>query len=216
MTPPNPNYIRISISGPAGAGKGTVSDILREQEKLTTYAFADPLKDLICSQLGVSKEEFDQMKNDVEGNPGLAEKARTLIQTIGDGFRIWDKEHWIKQAKAELAFREEEGYSNGVIVTDARHVNEAMTLRKAGFFMVYIDCPEEFKRLPGNTKAHLTETALLPWVNNTLDRNYKGDERFDLYIMNDRVTGIDAIVSAIRMYYMRQRGMGGMPFEPTQ
>lgn len=197
-------FHKIAFSGPAGAGKDAISDLIQNRHKLDRLAFATPLKNLICSNLGMDHQEFDHLKNGGAG-PEEAERHRKLIQDVGEAFRRFDELHWIKQMTQEVVFLEEEGYSHGVVVTDARYQNEAMQLRKHGFFMVYVDCPDHFKRLSPTTAKHGSENDLTGWLRSTL-KGENTQERFDLYIYNDRVHGVDAYADVVWTMYQQALG----------
>jgi hypothetical protein len=67
----------------------------------------------------------------------------------------------------------------GVVVESVRMRNEFDALRDAGYFLVDIDAPEEFKRIKPGTPEHAHPTE------RDLDA-YRARGRFDFRLWNDR------------------------------
>lgn len=66
-------------------------------------------------------------------------KPRHLYQGIGQYFRTFDEDVWVKYLSKQI-----EGKTN-VIVTDCRQVNEVKWLKENGFYIVKIEADEEIR-----------------------------------------------------------------------
>lgn len=150
--------ILIGISGRAGSGKDEVTKHLRVRfPSSERMAFADPLKDEVCSALRIKRDELESHKT----------LYRPLLQWWGTEYRrtLSGDDYWIKQwMKQVLKFEGEL-----VVVPDVRFENEAQMISDCGGFLWRVvrtertSCPE-----------HRSETEL------------DGYTKFDFTIINDR------------------------------
>lgn len=178
--------MKISISGPAGAGKDYLADALRKNKlgyRFTRMALADPMKQIVADVLGVTVDEVNHRKlHDV--------KLRRALQILGTemGRDCLGPNVWVNKLLRDVRKLEEESPGLGVIVTDCRFPNEFDALKLAGFLMVDVACPDEFHRLSGIESLHSSETAL---------NAYRADGRFDVKVWNDRTIDDERLVRSI-------------------
>lgn len=123
----------ILVSGKKRAGKNYVSDELKVYlEKLDysvdLYAYADPMKRILCTTFGITLDELDYMKNEklpialATGTGYKTINMREILQRFGTeamqtefGVCVWKEraEDFIKKSKADI-----------VIITDFRFPTE--------------------------------------------------------------------------------------------
>lgn len=135
----------IVLIGRAGAGKDTTYGIIKKLDpSFERVAFGDPLKDIIATGFGITRELVDALKRDTKGkfkyvtpiqNLCTGVNMRTLMARIGTDTRekgILPENIWVNIAitKANDFF----GKGNDVVVTDARFINEVEQLKK--FFAI--------------------------------------------------------------------------------
>lgn len=109
----------ILISGKARSGKDTIAKYLIEQYGYTRWAFADKLKECIYKY-----SDWDGKKD---------EKGRKLLQSVGQAFREYDKDNWIKVLAKDIVEYIQDyhflSYFN-IVISDVRFVNEIETFKK--------------------------------------------------------------------------------------
>lgn len=143
--------MKIALVGKAGSGKSTVSDYIKDKHDSKVIKFAEPMYQLAY--------EFFNMKG----------KDRALLQAIGAKFREINPDVWLNY----LLKRARESKGN-LIVDDCRKTNEFMALRKEGFTLIGIKCPDELRisrltRRDGTaqigTLKDVTETEMDSFIN---------------------------------------------------
>ncbi len=111
----------ILASGKAGAGKTTVSDYLLSKLKDTfsmdvlEYGFADPIKYIAEAYGG-----WDRKKD---------ERGRTFLQGIGQVWRDYDQDIWVKHFLNQLDKKSGMFPKNFVVIDDWRFPNELAYLQ---------------------------------------------------------------------------------------
>lgn len=177
----------IALAGPAGAGKTTAAEHLRQQHDFHRMAFADPLKDMAAACIGTSRWDFEQrflhdrLSREVPIN-GLGVSPRQIMQTLGTewGRQTLDPDIWIKHARMRLAelaeTREAQGHPlTGIVFDDLRFDNEAAMIRAQGGTVVHLyRSPEE----RGAVREHTSEAGIMVdaekdqgiWNTGTLDQ----------------------------------------------
>jgi hypothetical protein len=169
--------MNIGLIGRARVGKDTVGRLLYDHGGYERVAFADPLKEaaLKLDPIVLSTEE----RSDWADRPYRLQEAvhgwgwevakdrfpevRRILQELGASVRAIDPEFWLR---AGLARVDEVNRTTGrpAVITDVRYPNEAESLRRAGFHLVYIDRPgvphldHESEGALGPEDAHLTIT----------------------------------------------------------
>ena len=115
------------ISGLKGSGKDYVSDILCDTLVCERLTFAEPIKEILATTLGISKEALDEMKNN-EDLKILNTNIREILQRFGtDAMQHhFGKDVWIDRLAAQLP------KSGVAIVTDWRFKHEYNMLSKYG------------------------------------------------------------------------------------
>jgi hypothetical protein len=140
----------IGIVGRARVGKDTAGAWLVDNRGYRRIGFADALKDAALT--------LDPVIDD--GNVGYAFQAmrlselvrgygwerakeigdtRRVLQELGMSIRAIDSEFWLRAALKKVTEANEAGVP--AVITDVRFPNEAESLRRAGFHLVYIDRP---------------------------------------------------------------------------
>lgn len=143
--------VLIGLVGRKGSGKDTLKDyIIKNNNNVVSYAFADPLKE-ICGIL------FQLSHEQLYGHQSVKEKKidelnvspRILFQRIGtDLFRknlltvLPEMKNVLKEDSIWI-FAFKRWYQNNkhkdVIVSDVRFENEAQCIRDLGGILIYID-----------------------------------------------------------------------------
>lgn len=174
----------ICVSGKAQHGKTTMSNCLLDYYKNTGYKvlftnYGDLLK-------YIAKAFFNW-------NGKKDEAGRTLLQSVGDRFRNYDKDYFVKFIVDVL--KANFGKWDAVIIGDCRFPNE-MEIIKKNFdtVSVRIDRGDFTGGLTDEQRAHISETAL-------------DDYDFDYVIKNDGDK--DAFERKVRSYSDEFLTVGG-------
>lgn len=131
----------VGIAGKAGTGKDTLADFLVYRHGYIKYAFADPIKNMVSSMLGLPTAYWlDRDWKEAE-LIGLGTSPRKLAQTLGTEWgRDVEKGIWLKLFTREWETR----YKNipqGVVISDIRFDNEAKLCRSLGGCVVNLTRP---------------------------------------------------------------------------
>jgi hypothetical protein len=137
----------VGIIGRARVGKDTAGEWLVNERGYRRVGFADALKeaalklDPITYTNGDIAERLSVLvaRNGWEDAKAYNEVRRTL-QELGMAIRAIDPDFWLRAALAKVQAANEAGVP--VVITDVRFPNEADSLRRAGFHLVYIDRPD--------------------------------------------------------------------------
>ena len=174
----------IAIAGQAYVGKDLFGKMLAEELNKLQYppyvmmAYAHELKLRCQKDFDLSYDQLwgaDKEKNDLRypkahygfsSNPADYWTTREIMQAYGQFFRSIDYDFWVKNFFKVI---EEKEYTN-VIITDVRHINEAVAVKEHKGFIIKIT--REDKTKP-HGETHISETAL---------DNYKD---FDFTIINN-------------------------------
>ncbi|MFG2292047.1 hypothetical protein [Streptomyces sp. NPDC048603] len=142
--------MNIGLIGRARVGKDTVGHWLCENRGYERVAFADPLKAAalrVDPVIGYSHIGGDIRVSHVletigwEGIKDRYPEGRRILQELGASIRGIDPEIWLR---AGLARTDEVNRTTGrpAVITDVRYPNEAESLRRAGFHLIYIHRPD--------------------------------------------------------------------------
>lgn len=175
----------IGLTGKAGVGKDTVAHCLATQYAFTTYAFAEPIKDMLAA-IGVECHNRQQKE---APHPLFGVSPRHMMQTLGTEWMRYtvNAEGWL--IIAEERIREAEKNFNTswagsltfrVVISDTRFENEAEWIRAQGGSVWHITRPEVEP-----VEAHVSENGV------------RFDARTDLSLVNNgsiedlrRLTGL--------------------------
>ncbi|MEU1074305.1 MULTISPECIES: hypothetical protein [unclassified Streptomyces] len=139
--------LHIGLIGRARSGKDTVGQWLTNHRGYRRVAFADPLKEMALRLNPIIEGSGDswRLKETVtetgwESAKDAYPEVRRLLQELGAAVRTMDEDFWLRQALATVADVDER---TGLpcVITDVRYPNEAESLKRAGFTLVYIDRP---------------------------------------------------------------------------
>ncbi|MDY0186102.1 MAG: hypothetical protein RBR43_09510 [Desulfuromonadaceae bacterium] len=152
---PWPTLPIIGIAGHARAGKDTIAQIIQQEYRCMTYAFAEPLKAMLKA-LGLDAHDLesdrkDEISNDFQATP------RHMMQTLGTewGRDTINSELWVIAAARRLKRMNQGNPDATILITDVRFPNEAAFVRKHGF-LVHVERP--IQRI--NASAHRSENPL--------------------------------------------------------
>ena len=152
----------LGLAGPAGAGKDTAANILKELYGYESLAFAGVLKGML-NVAGV----LEPRREDKEAvNPAWGFSYRHAAQTLGTEWgRALHPDFWVQATQRQL-----ETMQGHVVITDVRFENEARMIRRSGGVVVHITGRRT--ALSEATAAHASEAGLahLIW-----DENLRND-----------------------------------------
>lgn len=176
-------YNLIGLTGQAGCGKDTFAAILTEIDAYHKMAFADPLKNMICSLLEVSRQKLEDRYFKESILPNLRKSPRQLMQTLGTewGRQQVHPDIWLTLCKNKILRHIENRH---VVVTDVRFENEASMIREMGGTIVHIIRPDIQK-----VQDHVSEAGVFRRVE-------------DIRIFNDRDLG-HLKSEAVRLHEVR-------------
>lgn len=142
----------VGIIGRARVGKDTAGAWLVEHRGYRRVGFADPLKEAALRLDPIILSEEERMDygaghlrlSDVVNAAGWEHaktypEVRRVLQEFGMAVREIDEEFWLRAALKRVQEINESGRS--AVITDVRFPNEAASLRRAGFHLLYIDRP---------------------------------------------------------------------------
>lgn len=148
--------IIIGVTGKAGCGKNTVADYLRDNYGFKALAFADPIKDMLCSLLSINREELELEKVKSIPHPLLGVTVRAALQTLGTEWgrdrvnsNLWSRivEDRIKVSGSPMH-----------VISDLRFLNEAEMLSRNKGTIFYVTREDIHDRIQGETeKSHASE-----------------------------------------------------------
>ncbi|PFW43760.1 hypothetical protein [Priestia megaterium] len=123
--------MKIAFVGKMRSGKDTAGNyILSKSQWTKQLAFGDEIKELI-------KIYFPHL---LEGG----KKPRKLMQEVGQLFRKYDSDIWVKRLNRTYMNYKYQGYTD-FIITDVRQQNEVDFLKSQGFVIVLVETAEELR-----------------------------------------------------------------------
>ncbi|MFD9442149.1 hypothetical protein [Streptomyces sp. NPDC060001] len=140
----------VGIIGRARVGKDTAGKWLVDNRGYRRVGFADALKEAALKLDPIIDDgnvgyRFSAMRlSEVVGGYGW-ERAkeigdtRRILQELGSAMRAVDPDIWLRAALKKVQEANDSGVP--VVITDVRYPNEAESLRRAGFHLVYIERP---------------------------------------------------------------------------
>lgn len=157
----------ILIAGGKGQGKDTFAGILKElKPELALKAFADPLKDIICKSLNITRDKLDFFKNDESYRIGFGSPkgklctgttVRQLLQNFGtEGMKpIFGNTVWAEVFATSLE------PNTDYVVTDFRVLEEIQYLNENLGDIYQIITVQVQRDLGDTTDGHITENGLV-------------------------------------------------------
>lgn len=142
--------MNIGIIGRARVGKDTAGKWLVDNRGYRRVAFADALKEAALKadpiiddgNVGYSFTEM-RLAELVRGYGWERAKeigdTRRFLQELGAAVRAIDEDFWLRAAMRRVVEANDAGVP--CVITDVRYPNEAASLKRAGFHLVYIDRP---------------------------------------------------------------------------
>jgi hypothetical protein len=140
----------IALIGPKRSGKTEVAKILR-MHGFTCVKFAQPLKDMILSLPGITKEHVEEDLKDLPCDVFNGKTVRHAMQTLGTewGRNCIDQDIWLSLWKEKIKGEQ------FVVVDDCRFANEADAVRDMGGEVW------EIKREGRSYDGHSSETGMI-------------------------------------------------------
>ncbi|MGW6638474.1 deoxynucleotide monophosphate kinase family protein [Streptomyces cyaneofuscatus] len=138
----------IGIIGRARVGKDTAGQWLVDNRGYRRIGFADPLKEAALKLDPIV--EVDNVGDYYRLAENVAEfgweaakedhEVRSILQELGAAVRAIDEDFWLRAAMKRVQEANESGVP--AVITDVRYPNEAASLKRAGFHLVYIERPD--------------------------------------------------------------------------
>lgn len=142
--------MNIGIIGRARTGKDTAGKWLVDNRGFRRVAFADALKEAALKVDPIIGTDTDDLV--VEG-ARLGETVRfwgwerakeigdtrRFLQELGAAVRDIEEDFWLRAAMRKVMEANDDGVP--CVITDVRYPNEAESLKRAGFHLVYIERP---------------------------------------------------------------------------
>lgn len=210
----------IGLVGFASCGKDTVGQHLVDKFGFTAFAFADPLKDCLCSMFGWDREmmagrtpESRKWREEVDtwwanhlGIPHFS--PRFAMQNIGTDVmrRVFHDDIWLLNMERRIL-----SFDGPIVITDGRFSNEIKLLRRLGGQVyrvrrgadpVWMDIARSAnqgdqlarQRLNDVFKVHQSEWA---WIGEMLDGSIRNDGTLDdLFEVAEKTTRVRELIGA--------------------
>lgn len=153
----------VGIIGRARVGKDTAGEWFVKNRGYKRVSFADPIRELALKLDPILyTTEYGRVVDlstviadlDWEEAKDAHPEVRRILQELGAGVRAIDPDFWLRAALAKVAEANENGQP--VVITDVRYSNEAHSLRRAGFHLVYIERPDMPHLAPHESEGALS------------------------------------------------------------
>lgn len=128
--------IVVGISGKAHSGKDTMTDILIKKYGFIKMAFADHLKELVQEHYGFKKEEL--------WTDYKTEEVRRILQGTGELIKSLEGDNfWIHEIQKKMVYGSMiPGWTNRVVISDVRFLNEKHFIEGCSGITIRIDRPD--------------------------------------------------------------------------
>lgn len=140
--------VLIGLIGAAGAGKTTAGEYLAERYGFACAAFADPIRDRVCSDLDDMGVDYAMVTEPHLKEAHIAElqwalaaniTARRMMQAFGDAGRQLHPDYWVYLAACRLGLQPGgTPVHDRICITDVRYPNEADWVRRRGGVLLRI------------------------------------------------------------------------------
>lgn len=137
----------IGLTGPAGSGKDTVADYLRDRHGFAVMSFAHPVYLGVSAAFGIPIEQLQDRDFKEEEIPWIGKSPRQLLQLFGTEFGrdLVAKDIWLRVAKSKLDeisyICDQASVPCRVVISDVRFDNEAEWVRNLGGVIWHIHRP---------------------------------------------------------------------------
>lgn len=176
----------VGILGRANVGKDTAGAWLVDNRGYRRIGFADPLKEaaLKLDPIIGTHWEGSQLVQDrlarIVRNLGWERakemrEVRRILQELGAAVRAIDEDFWLRAAMKRVQEANEAGVP--AVITDVRYPNEAASLKRAGFHLIYIERPDVEQLI------HESEGAL-----GSEDADYRIENTGDVYDLQQEMS----------------------------
>jgi hypothetical protein len=135
----------VGLVGFAGAGKGTVGDVLVEKHSFKKFAFADTLKDTVSTMFGWRRDllegdtnESREFRENIDpfwsARFGEDVTPRMILQKMGTeaGRNVFHEDFWVHALEKRIQ------NEKNVVISDVRFPNEINFIRYSGGFIVRV------------------------------------------------------------------------------
>ncbi len=122
--------MKIALVGKMRSGKDSVAKFFIDNANAKQIAFGDEIKK-------VAREYFPEIV--AKGKP------RKLYQVIGQIFRSFDPDIWVKGLDKNMRIAYVKGARN-FVVTDVRQLNEYEYLKREGFTVIKVEADDELRK----------------------------------------------------------------------
>ena len=177
----------ILINGKARSGKDFAAQILQKKlDRTIKLAFADSIKDILCNTLEITRNEFDEYKNNFY-DLKYSDKSltfRELIQNFGETMKEkFGNDFWARQLVDSIN-NPELSNSDYFIVSDFRFKIEYETLSKYLGQDKIVTLYIEDKNISQDDK-HISENALVDFdFDYYVDNTEKNTEKLKDYLQS--------------------------------
>lgn len=161
----------IGLAGAAGAGKGSVANVLVTGAGFVEIAFADPIYEAVAAITGISVAKLKDRRIKETVIPWLGKSPRQLLQLLGTEFgrNMIRDSIWVDRAMRTADWHDSIGAHT--VITDARFDNEAEAVRGRGG-VIWQVVRETASCLADDTARHASEAGIRPeLVDLVIDNN---------------------------------------------
>lgn len=161
----------VAFTGKAGSGKDTAAAVFTARG-WKQVRFADILKDMVCTMLGITREQLEDRDYKEAILPVIGKSPRYIMQTIGTdwGRNMVHRDLWTLLTRQRIEALLAAGH--GVVMSDCRFDNEAELIRNMGGQVALIDRPEAEQ-----VCAHASEAGIDPQLISLIIANHYPDAR---------------------------------------
>jgi hypothetical protein len=137
----------IGLNGPAGSGKDTIAEYLRDHHGFATLSFAHPVYAGVSAAFGIPIEQMKDRHFKEQPIWWIGKSPRQLLQLFGTEFgrEMVAKDIWLRVAKNTLDevcyLRDKDSAPCRVVISDVRFDNEAEWVRNLGGVIWHIHRP---------------------------------------------------------------------------
>lgn len=145
----------IGLTGAAGAGKGSVANVLVARYGFHELAFADPLYQAVSAITGMPVEWLKDRRNKEQPIPWIGKSPRELLQLLGTDFgrKMVKESLWVDRAMGAASECEK------AVIADVRFDNEAEAVKDRGGVIWEVRRPTK-SCLVGASAAHESEAGV--------------------------------------------------------